>query len=601
MSNTRVLITFVPVEFEGEITRSFTLSEQNPSVIIGRSSKREARNRSPSHENFWFDSRVMSRDHAELIFCNKFKTVYLRDMISTHGTYINNQLLTPDERETLLDGDTVRFGVDVDRGDEEFPALNVRCQIDCLSQVAPKPSTIENPAISSSGAKNLTRPTSSSNTFSVPEDSDVEEVSATKVNHETRRENAKPASQNSHTPVSPISNPHGIIDLDCNPAGQRAPPLGTVPKNAPVATTTIDLSEDGEDNSRDADSCLSPGYLSSEMDISDEESDVGSPYSPSPSSDGADVTQQNTSAPGVLSETSESDSEAECIDPSVLNPSVPTQSIPNGKCNSETVHHEKTAGGFANEPIKEKAPNPFISPPPKLPFAPLPPWIQPPGMGYGPPPPPLPTETMFTPPPPWAYRSYGRYNDVSQYDDSLDYDDEPRYDEDSQYDDGYQYDDGPFCWRPTPAPRIPQPVSGPLQPATSTSVHGSLPNKDSKPTSEVALEKEPVLKKSDEETLRTPDMPTMKRKASQLEPNDVQQDVKLAKLDNVPQSEVASAIFSALSEADTGAEPPQKRAKTTPPMPKNLTGLAATVVVSAMLGSLGTIALLAALPAGYFQ
>jgi hypothetical protein len=66
---------------------------------------------------------------------------------------------------------------------------------------------------------------------------------------------------------------------------------------------------------------------------------------------------------------------------------------------------------------------------------------------------------------------------------------------------------------------------------------------------------------------------------------------------------IVSAITSALSEAgeETELEPPTKKIKPSPAPPKNLARYTATAVVSALLGGLGTIALLAALPAEYFQ
>ena len=69
-------------------------------------------------------------------------------------------------------------------------------------------------------------------------------------------------------------------------------------------------------------------------------------------------------------------------------------------------------------------------------------------------------------------------------------------------------------------------------------------------------------------------------------------------LNTIPSAEVRDAITSALSEN----EPPTKRVKSTHPTPsKNLASHAATAVVGALLGGLGTIAMLAALPPDYFH
>jgi pSer/pThr/pTyr-binding forkhead associated (FHA) protein len=137
-----VLHPISPLGPESSITRSFTLSNSNPIFEIGRSSKREVKNRTPAKDNGWFDSRVMSRDHAELGFnmdnevsshylpFSSFprrmgyaeprypqKMIYIRDFGSTHGTWLNNIKLVTDEATPLLNGDILRFGIDVDRGD----------------------------------------------------------------------------------------------------------------------------------------------------------------------------------------------------------------------------------------------------------------------------------------------------------------------------------------------------------------------------------------------------------------------------------------------------------------------------------------------------
>lgn len=50
-----------------EFSRTFHLSHEFQTVPIGRASKRGPQPRTPAQENGWFESRVMSRDHAELI------------------------------------------------------------------------------------------------------------------------------------------------------------------------------------------------------------------------------------------------------------------------------------------------------------------------------------------------------------------------------------------------------------------------------------------------------------------------------------------------------------------------------------------------------
>jgi chemotaxis response regulator CheB len=71
-------------------------------------------------------------------------------------------------------------------------------------------------------------------------------------------------------------------------------------------------------------------------------------------------------------------------------------------------------------------------------------------------------------------------------------------------------------------------------------------------------------------------------------------------LNTISSTQLQDAITSALSE--NASEPPRKRVKAThPTRSKTLASHAATAVVGALLGGLGTIAMLAALPPNYFH
>ncbi|CAG2172210.1 unnamed protein product [Oppiella nova] len=87
------------------------LLEANGAVKVGRA---VARSR-PATDNFVFDCKVLSRNHASLWFdSQKF---YLQDTRSSNGTFINNQRLSPANEESpareVYSGDVVQFGVDV--------------------------------------------------------------------------------------------------------------------------------------------------------------------------------------------------------------------------------------------------------------------------------------------------------------------------------------------------------------------------------------------------------------------------------------------------------------------------------------------------------
>jgi len=76
-----------------ELGRKYNLESAN--VIIGRSSKSEIQ----------IDQESVSRNHAKII--NTGKSIILRDLGSTNGTYVNDQLI---DEYVLRDGDFIKIG-----------------------------------------------------------------------------------------------------------------------------------------------------------------------------------------------------------------------------------------------------------------------------------------------------------------------------------------------------------------------------------------------------------------------------------------------------------------------------------------------------------
>ena len=76
-----------------ELGRKFNLETAN--VIIGRSSKSEIQ----------IDQESVSRNHAKII--NTGKSIILRDLGSTNGSYVNDQLI---DEYVLRDGDFIKIG-----------------------------------------------------------------------------------------------------------------------------------------------------------------------------------------------------------------------------------------------------------------------------------------------------------------------------------------------------------------------------------------------------------------------------------------------------------------------------------------------------------
>ncbi|KAI1466148.1 uncharacterized protein F4812DRAFT_436098 [Daldinia caldariorum] len=114
--------------------RQFVLSRQNPSIRIGRASKVPTKGFVASIDNAWFDSPVMSRNHAELVLDLDSipKSVLIKDIGSLHGTFhiphdgIGKEMRLEQQRPVRLsDGDCLRFGTDIFRTKETFPPCSV--------------------------------------------------------------------------------------------------------------------------------------------------------------------------------------------------------------------------------------------------------------------------------------------------------------------------------------------------------------------------------------------------------------------------------------------------------------------------------------------
>lgn len=81
-------------------------------VKIGRQTSAKS---TPGPSNGYFDSKVLSRTHAE-VWCERSK-VFIKDVKSSNGTFINGIRLSPEGEESasveLNNGDQVEFGIDI--------------------------------------------------------------------------------------------------------------------------------------------------------------------------------------------------------------------------------------------------------------------------------------------------------------------------------------------------------------------------------------------------------------------------------------------------------------------------------------------------------
>jgi pSer/pThr/pTyr-binding forkhead associated (FHA) protein len=107
-------------------------------IPIGRASKSVSKGLLGAADNAWFDSPVMSRNHAEIAFdaeervcssaefltskADELQNITIQDIGSMHGTYLNGAQLPRETPMPIGDGDIVVFGAEVRRGPETFPA-----------------------------------------------------------------------------------------------------------------------------------------------------------------------------------------------------------------------------------------------------------------------------------------------------------------------------------------------------------------------------------------------------------------------------------------------------------------------------------------------
>ncbi|GES65797.1 FHA domain protein [Aspergillus terreus] len=165
MPGKKAVVTLYPVGPVNPTTpRTLTFRSDADYVEIGRASKRESKNLLPQPNNALFDSRVMSRNHAKMWAAMDRKLIYIRDNDSMHGTWMDGSKLPVDEKVIIPNGAIIAFGVEVVRGRDTFPPLEVRCEYDWIES-SDKPSQ-----------RNDIEPLQPTNTFCVPDAEDDEEV-----------------------------------------------------------------------------------------------------------------------------------------------------------------------------------------------------------------------------------------------------------------------------------------------------------------------------------------------------------------------------------------------------------------------------------------
>lgn len=88
-------------------------------IPIGRQTSQDT---APEMDNGYFNNKVLSRQHAELWLEAEDGKVYIKDVGSSNGTYVNGLRLSKDNEPSppreLHDKDTVEFGIDFANEDD---------------------------------------------------------------------------------------------------------------------------------------------------------------------------------------------------------------------------------------------------------------------------------------------------------------------------------------------------------------------------------------------------------------------------------------------------------------------------------------------------
>ncbi len=101
----------------------------------------------PTFGNGFFDSKVLSRQHAE-VWADREGRVLIRDVKSSNGTFVNGQRLSAENRESpphvLREGDVLELGIDI-VGDDQKTVLHhkVAARVDYAGIVLAKPDLLE--------------------------------------------------------------------------------------------------------------------------------------------------------------------------------------------------------------------------------------------------------------------------------------------------------------------------------------------------------------------------------------------------------------------------------------------------------------------------
>lgn len=110
------------IDGEDELPERRLVIDHGTAIQIGRASKTEQKQLIPAISNGWIRNPVISRNHAVFTLESLGMTpavVFIQDKKSSHGTFVNGENIK-DNKHPLQNGDKIRFGSEVMRGEETF-------------------------------------------------------------------------------------------------------------------------------------------------------------------------------------------------------------------------------------------------------------------------------------------------------------------------------------------------------------------------------------------------------------------------------------------------------------------------------------------------
>ncbi|EEH09051.1 conserved hypothetical protein [Histoplasma capsulatum G186AR] len=117
-SDPPAILTLLPVN--GTFERKQITVPYFPEVLrVGRQTNAKT---VPTPVNGYFDSKVLSRQHAE-VWADRAGKIWIRDVKSSNGTFVNGQRLSPENRDSepheLREHDTLELGIDIVSEDQK--------------------------------------------------------------------------------------------------------------------------------------------------------------------------------------------------------------------------------------------------------------------------------------------------------------------------------------------------------------------------------------------------------------------------------------------------------------------------------------------------